>query len=66
MVIWGLAAAAMLMLSVLMAICVEAAESWAWTVKEYCPDAVGVPVMAPVEALTASPGGSEPRMTLQL
>jgi hypothetical protein len=49
-----------------MAICVEAAESWAWTVKEYCPDAVGVPVIAPVEALSASPGGSEPRMTLQL
>jgi hypothetical protein len=56
----------MLMLNVLMAICVEAAESWAWRVKEYCPDAVGVPIIVPVEALSARPGGNEPRITLQL
>ena len=34
------------------------------TVNEEVPDAVGVPEIAPVEALSVSPAGSEPLLTL--
>jgi hypothetical protein len=41
-------------------------ESCTCTVKEELLALVGVPVMVPVEAPSASPGGSEPETTLQL
>ena len=34
------------------------------TVKDEVPDAVGVPEIAPVEAFSVSPAGSEPLLTL--
>ena len=34
------------------------------TVNEEVPDAVGVPEIAPVDALSVSPAGSEPLLTL--
>jgi hypothetical protein len=35
-------------------------ESTTWAMKLYVPAVVGVPVIAPVEALSVRPGGSEP------
>ncbi len=35
-------------------------ESTTWAVKLYVPAVVGVPVIAPVDELSESPGGSEP------
>jgi hypothetical protein len=35
-------------------------ESATWAAKLYVPAVVGVPVMAPVEALSVKPGGNEP------
>jgi hypothetical protein len=35
-------------------------ESTTWARKLYVPAVVGVPVIAPVEALSVRPGGSEP------
>ncbi len=66
MVIAGATAAAIPMVNVFVAVWGDVAESLTWTIKGYCPDAVGVPVTAPVEALSASPGGNEPETTLQL
>jgi hypothetical protein len=40
-------------------------ESWALLVKKEMPAAVGVPVIAPVEALSVSPAGSEPDAMLK-
>jgi hypothetical protein len=37
-------------------------ESTTWAVKLYVPAVVGVPVIAPVEALSVKPGGNEPLM----
>ena len=41
-------------------------ESVTSTVKPEVPDALGVPVMAPDEALRLSPAGSEPLITAQV
>lgn len=41
-------------------------ESVAVTVNDEVPDAVGVPVMVPEFALSASPAGSDPLLTDQL
>jgi hypothetical protein len=41
-------------------------ESVTCTVKLEVPVAVGVPVMAPLEALRLSPPGSEPEVTFQV
>jgi hypothetical protein len=52
--------------SVLVAVCGEAAESRTCTVKEKSPEAVGVPLIAPVEPFKLNPVGSEPDVTLQV
>jgi hypothetical protein len=52
--------------SVLVAVCGEAAESRTCTVKEKSPEAVGVPLIAPLEAFKLNPAGSEPEVTLQV
>ena len=41
-------------------------ESVAVTVKLEVPDALGVPVIAPLEALRLSPAGSEPLVSAQV
>ena len=41
-------------------------ESVTWTVKFDVPVAVGVPVMKPVEASSASPAGSDPTVIDQV
>jgi hypothetical protein len=41
-------------------------ESVACTVKLEVPEALGVPVIAPLEALRLSPAGSEPEMSAQV
>ena len=41
-------------------------ESVTVTVKLEVPEAVGLPVMAPVAALRLSPAGSEPEVTFQV
>jgi len=41
-------------------------ESVAWTVKLEVPVTVGMPVIAPLEALTLSPAGSDPLITDQV
>ena len=41
-------------------------ESVTVTVKLEVPEAVGVPVIAPLEALRLSPAGSEPLVTFQV
>ncbi len=45
--------------------CGEPPESLTWTVKEKPPRWEGAPMMAPVESLSANPGGSDPEVTLQ-
>ena len=48
------------MVMVQLAVALLLAESTTLAVKLYVPVVVGVPVMAPVEALRLKPGGSEP------
>jgi hypothetical protein len=43
-----------------------AAESVTWTVKPKLPVAVGVPLMAPVEALRTNPGGKAPPLRVHV
>ena len=47
-------------------VCGGVAESFAWIVKMKSPSAVGVPVIAPVDAFTAVPVGREPDITDQV
>ncbi len=54
------------MLSAFVVLCCGLLESATWTVKLVVPVPVGVPVMAPVEAFTDNPAGSDPIVTLQV
>ncbi len=56
----------MFTVNALEALCGEVAESRTCTVKEYCPEAVGVPLITPVEALSDNPAGNPLEATLQL
>ncbi len=49
-----------------LAVCGVGLESFACAVKVKVPVAVGVPVIAPVEAFKFSPGGNDPEATLQV
>ena len=55
-----------LMTNVFAALPVQAPASVAVIVNEKLPDCVGVPVNAPVIALSVSPGGSAPAVTLKV
>jgi len=56
----------MLRVNVFVAVWGDVAESLTCTLKEYCPDPVGVPITVPVDVPSASPGGNEPETMLQL
>jgi hypothetical protein len=58
----GVAAAAIVMLNDFVAVCGVEEESLTWTVKEVVPDCVGVPLIWPVEAVTLSPVGNDPKL----
>jgi hypothetical protein len=58
--------AATVSVSVLVAVCGVAAESFTCTVKDEDPALDGVPLIAPLEAFKLSPAGSEPEARLQL
>ena len=59
--------AATVRLSVLVAFCaVDVVESETFTVKLKLPDVVGVPEIAPVDAVRLSPAGNEPELMLQV
>jgi hypothetical protein len=61
------AAALIVILSCLLAVwCVGVVESVAVTVKVEVPAAVGVPEIAPVDALRFNPAGNVPTVTLQV
>jgi hypothetical protein len=48
------------------AVCGEAAESIAWTVKLKLPVVVGVPEIAPVDVLKFNPAGKDPVATIHV
>src|SRR6266852_447734 len=52
--------------SCLLAVCGVAAESFACTVKVKEPEAIGVPLMVPVELFSDNPPGREPTVRLQV
>jgi len=57
----GVTAALTVMLRALVAVCaVGVVESVTFTVKLDVPEAVGVPLIAPLDAFKVSPAGSEP------
>ena len=60
------AAAAMLIESCLLTVCGGEEESVACTVKVKVPEALGVPLIAPVEEFRLSPVGIAPTVMLQL
>jgi hypothetical protein len=48
------------------AVCAGELESFTCTVNEKVPEAVGVPLIVPVEAVKDKPAGSEPLVRLQV
>ncbi len=56
----------MLIESCLLAVCGVEEESVAWTVNVKVPEALGIPLIAPVELFGANPPGREPAVMLQL